>query len=180
MGLTSYGGPIMVMDFSLNDIMIRMTSLNGEIFRITLWGESICHRWIPLIKAEFYWYFLWSVPEQTGWANNRRHRAHYDVTVKTHAEFSLSVCDDPNCQRCTYRADQCVMCKDGFYNTAQGCIKHHSCKDTVKNCQQYGCEKRSMIRCRRDHCLQDYVFKNGVCVEGIHIKRHDALGPVSI
>ena len=41
---------------------------NGNIFRVTglLWGESIYHRWIPLIKVSDVelWGFLWSVPEQ--------------------------------------------------------------------------------------------------------------------
>ena len=46
-----------------------MTSSNGNIFRVTgpLWGESTCHRWIPLAKvsdAEL-WCFLWSAPGQT-------------------------------------------------------------------------------------------------------------------
>ena len=69
-----------------------MTSSNGNIFRITIpfWGESIGHRWIPLIKASDteLCCFLWSLPEQTNIsANNRdagnlrRHRAHYDITV---------------------------------------------------------------------------------------------------
>ena len=46
-----------------------LTSSNGNIVRITglLWGESIGHRWIPLMKASDVelWCFLWSVPEQT-------------------------------------------------------------------------------------------------------------------
>ena len=46
-----------------------ITSSNANIFRVTgpLWGESTCHRWIPLTKASdaVLWYFLWSRPEQT-------------------------------------------------------------------------------------------------------------------
>ena len=46
-----------------------MASSNGYIFLVTdpLWGESTCHRWIPLTKASNaeLWYVLWSAPEQT-------------------------------------------------------------------------------------------------------------------
>ena len=68
-----------------------MTSSNGSIFRVTgpMWGESAGDRWIPLTEASDseLWCFLWYTPEQ-GWANTgdtghlRRHRLHYDVTVK--------------------------------------------------------------------------------------------------
>ena len=48
---------------------VMMTSLNGNIFRVTgpLWGESTGHRWIPLTKASDaeLWCFLSSSPEQT-------------------------------------------------------------------------------------------------------------------
>ena len=51
------------------EIMIMMTSSYGNIFRVTgpLWGESTCHRWIPLTKVSEpqLWCFLSSVPEQT-------------------------------------------------------------------------------------------------------------------
>ena len=44
-----------------------MTSLNGNIFRVTghLYGEFTGHRWIPRTKASDaeLWYFLWSAPE---------------------------------------------------------------------------------------------------------------------
>ena len=47
---------------------VMMTSLNGNIFRVTgpLWGDSTGHRWIPLTKASDaeLWCFLWSAPEQ--------------------------------------------------------------------------------------------------------------------
>ena len=68
------------------------TSSNGNIFRVTgpLWGESTGHRLIALTKASDteLLCFLWSAPVQNGWAYTRdtgdlrRHRAHYDVTVK--------------------------------------------------------------------------------------------------
>ena len=67
-----------------------MTSLNGNIFRITgpLWGESTGHRWIPS-QRPMTWSFMFSLiyALTNGWANNRdagnlrRHLAHYDVTV---------------------------------------------------------------------------------------------------
>ena len=44
-------------------------SSNGHIFRLSgpLRGESVDHRWIPLIKASDaeLWSFLWSTLEQT-------------------------------------------------------------------------------------------------------------------
>ena len=57
--------------------------------RYHLWEEFTGHRWIPLTKASEakLWRFLWSAPEQKGWANHRdagdlrHHRAHYNVTV---------------------------------------------------------------------------------------------------
>ena len=46
---------------------IILTSWSGNAFRVTgpLWGESIGHRWIPLIKGQQcgLWYFLWCLPE---------------------------------------------------------------------------------------------------------------------
>ena len=49
--------------------MLKMTSSNGNIFRVTglLWGEFTDPRWIPRTKASDMklWCFLWSVPEQT-------------------------------------------------------------------------------------------------------------------
>ena len=70
---------------------IIMTSLNGNIFRVTghLCGEFTGHRWILLTKASDAELrcFLWSTPWINGWINNReagdlRHnRAHYDVIV---------------------------------------------------------------------------------------------------
>ena len=50
--------------------VFMMTSLNGNIFRVTghLCGEFTCHRWwIPLTKASNaeLWCFLWSVPKCT-------------------------------------------------------------------------------------------------------------------
>ena len=69
----------------------RMTSWNGNIFRVTgpLWGEFTGHRWIPLTKARDagLWCFLLSAPWMNGWVKNnkagdlRRHRAHYDVII---------------------------------------------------------------------------------------------------
>ena len=68
-----------------------MTSLNGNIFRVTghLCGEFTGHRWIPHTKASDaeLWCFLWYLPEYYGWLNNReagdlrRYLAHYDVIV---------------------------------------------------------------------------------------------------
>ena len=61
-----------------------------------LWGESIGHRLIPLVKAsdaELWCFFLigaWT----NAWANNpdvgdlRRHRAHYDVTLMYVLEYT--------------------------------------------------------------------------------------------
>ena len=50
-------------------VIIMITSLNGNIFRVTgpLWGEFTGHWWIPLTKASNaeLWCFLWSAPEQT-------------------------------------------------------------------------------------------------------------------
>ena len=70
---------------------LMMTSSNGNIFSVTghLCGEFTGHRWIPRTKASDveFWYFRWSVPEQTVWVSNRvtgdlrRRRTHYDVTV---------------------------------------------------------------------------------------------------
>ena len=49
--------------------VFMMTSSNGNIFHVTgpLWGESINHQGIPLIKASDaeLWCFLWYVAEQT-------------------------------------------------------------------------------------------------------------------
>ena len=63
-----FKGP-MVVHFILypHTLHTMMTSLNGNIFRITgpLWGEFTGPRWIPLTKdsdAEL-WCFLWSAPE---------------------------------------------------------------------------------------------------------------------
>ena len=63
--------------------------IKGNIFHLTgaLWGESIGHRWITLIKASHWelWCSLW--PWTTVWANSqdsgdlRRHGARYDVIV---------------------------------------------------------------------------------------------------
>ena len=43
--------------------------IKREHFHVTgpLWGESTCHRWIPLTKASDadIWCFLWSAPIQT-------------------------------------------------------------------------------------------------------------------
>ena len=68
-----------------------MTSSNGNIFRITgfLCGEYTSHRWIPreIASDAELWYFLWSAPEPTSWANKgdasdlRHHCAPYDVIV---------------------------------------------------------------------------------------------------
>ena len=57
-------------DYTLyKGIFGMMTSSSGNIFRVTgpLWGEFTDHRWIPFTKASDagFWYFLWSVPEQT-------------------------------------------------------------------------------------------------------------------
>ena len=66
-----------------------MTSSNGNIFRVTgpLWGKSTGDRWIPYTK-----------PSDTElWANNRdaidlrRHRPHYDVTVKQDLHLAIAV-----------------------------------------------------------------------------------------
>ena len=52
---------------TLNEIRM-MTSLNGNIFRVTgpLRGESTGHRWIPLTEASDaeLWCFIWLAPEQ--------------------------------------------------------------------------------------------------------------------
>ena len=75
-----------------HSIQSMRTSSNGNIVRVTghLCGEFIGHRWIPRTKtsdAEL-WCFLWSAPWINGWGSNseagdlRRHRAHYDATVK--------------------------------------------------------------------------------------------------
>ena len=68
-----------------------MTSLNGNIFRVTglLCGEITGHRWIPRTKASDtkLWCFLWFAHWINGWVNSGetddlgRHRAHYDVIV---------------------------------------------------------------------------------------------------
>ena len=72
------------------EVMIMMTSSNGNIFRVTgpLWGESTGHRWIIFTKASDMelWCFLWSAPEQTvpqtiDTGDLGRHCAHYDITV---------------------------------------------------------------------------------------------------
>ena len=65
-------------DTSKNGVMIgsdngMMTSWKKILVIGPLWGESTGHRWIPLTKASDAELscFLWSTPEQTGWANNR-------------------------------------------------------------------------------------------------------------
>ena len=68
-----------------------MTSSNGNI----LCGEFTGPWWIPLTKASDaeLWCFLWSVPEQTRWINNReagdlrRYQAHYDISVMVNGEW---------------------------------------------------------------------------------------------
>ena len=78
-----------------------MPSSNGNIFRETghLWGETTGHRWIPLTKAsdaKLWCFFIWSAPEQNGWANHRdaddlkRYRAHHDVTI-IYDDFAAAV-----------------------------------------------------------------------------------------
>ena len=51
----------------LTELGYKMTSSNGNIFRLTgpLWGEFTRHRWIPHTKASDaeLWCFLWSAPE---------------------------------------------------------------------------------------------------------------------
>ena len=76
---------IFVPHLESNESASMMTSLNGDIFRVTgpLCGEFTGHRWIPLTKAgdAELWCFLRSTP----WINNRevgdlrRYCAHYDV-----------------------------------------------------------------------------------------------------
>ena len=66
-----------------------MTSSNGNIFRVTghLCGEFTRHRCIPHTKASDaeLWYFLFCARinawVNTGEADLRRHRAHYDVIM---------------------------------------------------------------------------------------------------
>ena len=61
-----------------------ITPSNGDIFRVTgpLWGESIGHRWIPLIKV-------------SAWTNNRyaddlrHHSTYYDVTAIVRRSFLM-------------------------------------------------------------------------------------------
>ena len=57
-----------IMMINFDDQFCKMTSPNGNIFRVTgpLWGESTGHRWIPLAKASDaeLCSFLWYVPEQ--------------------------------------------------------------------------------------------------------------------
>ena len=57
-------------------ILNKMTSSNGNIFRVTgpLLGESTGHRWIPITKASDaeLWCFSWSVLEQTLSKQSRR------------------------------------------------------------------------------------------------------------
>ena len=52
-----------------SDAYITVTSSNGHIFRVMgpLWGESTCHRWIPIRKASDaeLWCFLRSASKQT-------------------------------------------------------------------------------------------------------------------
>ena len=77
--------------------LYMMTSLNGNIFRVTgpLSGEFTGHQCIPHTKASDaeLWCYLWSAPWINGWINNReagdlrRHRAHYDVTVMVGGAF---------------------------------------------------------------------------------------------
>ena len=78
-----------------SDVTISMITLsNGTFFLVTgpLWREITGYWWNPLTKAgdAELWFFLtraWS----NGWANNRntgclrRYRAHYGVTVLSHA-----------------------------------------------------------------------------------------------
>ena len=51
-------------------VTMMMTSSNTG----PLWGETTCHRWIPLTKASDaeLWCFLWSAPEQTVEQRSRR------------------------------------------------------------------------------------------------------------
>ena len=77
-----------------------MTSSNGNIFRVTglLWREFTDHRWIVLTKASDAepWCFVSSAPEKNDWVNNRkagdlrRHRTHYDITVKGNKSSLMS------------------------------------------------------------------------------------------
>ena len=78
---------------------VMKTSSNGNIFRVTgpLWGESTGHRWIPLTKAsDAELWILFNLRLNNGWTNNldvgdlRRNRAHYDVTVMSHPNSSLT------------------------------------------------------------------------------------------
>ena len=58
-------------DFSMcklrNTVHTMMTSTNGNISALPLWGESTGRRWIPLTKAgdAELWGFRWYAPEQT-------------------------------------------------------------------------------------------------------------------
>ena len=72
--------------FFAHDDVIKWTSSNGSIFRITgpLWGQSTGHRWIPLTtRCLFSLIYAWT----NGWVNNRdagdlrHHHAYHDVTV---------------------------------------------------------------------------------------------------
>ena len=73
---------------SMQQLMIMMTSSNGNIFRVTghLCEELTGDRWIPRTKASDAELSL-ICARINAWVNNdeagdlRRHRAHYDVTV---------------------------------------------------------------------------------------------------
>ena len=83
-------------NLSNSQLLCMMTSLNGNIFRVTgpLLRESTGHRWIPL-KGQWRRALMFSLicPWTNGWANNRNagvlrsRRLHYDVTVMTHSEI---------------------------------------------------------------------------------------------
>ena len=81
------------------DITYNSYRFHLTFFRVTApsWGESIGHRWIPLMGASDaeLWRFLWPAPQQTVKTNNgdadylRRHRSHHDVTAMLFMKLKL-------------------------------------------------------------------------------------------
>ena len=84
-----------------------MTSSNGNIFRVTVWGT---HRWH---KCQWRRALMFSMicACKNGWLSNReagdlrRHRAHYDVTVMLYVDI-----------------DKCLSSMDGWW-----CVSNGSC-----------------------------------------------------
>ena len=78
-----------VLEITLRNTSIMITSSNGNIFRVTgpLCGEFTSPGEFSTQRPVKRRCFLWSSPELTIWVNNReagdlrRHRGHYDVNV---------------------------------------------------------------------------------------------------